>query len=41
MEICIYMSWLPLTLLTEIMAASPWKTDYGDSQTAEDYYAIL
>lgn len=40
-EICIYMSWLPLTLLTEIMAASPCKTDYGDSQTAEDYYAIL
>lgn len=34
------MSWPPFTLLTEIMAASPRKTDYGDGQTSEDYYAL-
>lgn len=34
------MSWPPVTLLIEIMAASPKKTDYGDGWTSEDYYAL-
>ncbi len=34
------MSWAPVTLLIEIMAASLRKTDYGDGQTSEDYYAL-